>query len=136
MKTTVPVRNRIAIGLPMLGLAAILLLGTLYSRANYISSSPFSTDRDTITVQKDVKSKKYKIKLYPNASHQVLFFSAAGEQGRVYQLYLFDMEGKLVKQANIRNNQTTVLNKIDKGNYMFEVFSDDERIENGLVMVR
>ena len=135
MKTTVPVRNRIAIGLPILGLA-ILLLGTLYSRANYTSNSPFSTDRDTITVQKDLKSKKHKIKLYPNASHQVLFFSANGEQGRVYQFYLFDMEGKLVKQANIRNNQTTVLNKIEKGNYLFEVFSDDERIENGLVMVR
>jgi hypothetical protein len=135
MKTTVPVRKRIATRLPILGLV-ILLLGALSSSANYNSISPFSSDRDTITVQKELKSKKHKIKLYPNASHQVLFFSANGEQGRVYQFYLFDMEGKLVKQANIRNNQTTVLNKIEKGNYFFEVFSDDERIENGLVIVR
>lgn len=135
MKTTVPVRNPIATRLPILGLV-ILLLGPLFSRANNNSIAPFSSQRDTITVQKDLKSKKHKIKLYPNASHQVLFFSANGEQGRVYQFYLFDMEGKLVKQANIRNNQTTVLNKIDKGNYLFEVFSDDERIENGIVIVR
>ena len=135
MKTTVPLRNRIATRLPILGLV-ILLLGPLFSSANNNSIVPFSSQRDTITVQKDLKSKKHKIKLYPNASHQVLFFSANGEQGRVYQFYLFDMEGKLVKQANIRNNQTTVLNKIDKGNYLFEVFSDDERIENGLVIVR
>jgi len=135
MKTTVPARKRIATRLPILGLA-ILLLGALSSSAKNNSISPFSSDRDTITVQKDLRSKKHKIKLYPNASHQVLFFSANGKQGRVYQFYLFDMEGKLVKQANIRNNQTTVLNKIEKGNYLFEVFSDDERIENGLVIVR
>lgn len=135
MKTTVPVRKRIATRLPILGLV-ILLLGALSSSAKNNSISPFSSDRDTIRVQKQLKSKKHKIKLYPNASHQVLFFSANGQQGRVYQFYLFDMEGKLVKQANIRNNQTTVLNKIEKGNYLFEVFSDDERIENGLVIVR
>jgi hypothetical protein len=66
----------------------------------------------------------------------VLFFSASGQSGKVYQLFLFDIDGKLVKQVNIRNRQTTVLNKIEKGNYVFEVFSDDERIENGQVIVK
>jgi hypothetical protein len=42
----------------------------------------------------------------------------------------------LVKQVNIRNRQTTVLNRIEKGSYVFEVFSDDERIENGQVIVK
>lgn len=135
MKTIVPLRKLIATRVPILGLA-FLLLGSIQSQANNNLPGPFSSQRDTITIQKDTKSKKHKIKLYPNASHQVLFFSANGEQGRVYQFYLFDMEGKLVKQANIRNNQTTVLNKIEKGNYLFEVFSDDERIENGMVKVR
>jgi len=91
---------------------------------------------DTILVQKAQVSKKNKIKLYPNASHEVLFFSAAGEEGKVYQLFLFDLDGKLVKQVNIRNRQTTVLNRIAKGSYLFEVFSDDERIENGQVIVK
>ena len=95
---------------------------------------------DTILVQKQTISKKYKIRLYPNASHEVLFFSASGPtnnaDGKVYQLYLFDVEGTLIKQANIRNKQTTVLNNIEKGHYVFEVFSDDERIENGQLIVR
>ena len=66
----------------------------------------------------------------------MLFFSASGEQGKVYQLFVFDMDGQLIKQANIRNRQTTVINNIDKGMYSFEVFSDDERIENGTLSVR
>ena len=106
------------------------------------TAAPASTHSpaDTILIQKQITSKKYKIRLYPNASHEVLFFSATGPasqgDGKVYQLYLFDVEGNLIKQANIRNKQTTVLNNIGKGRYIFEIFSDDERIENGHLIVR
>lgn len=92
--------------------------------------------RDTILISKVQSSRKHKVKLYPNADHQVLFFSASGEAGRVYQLYLFDMDGKLSKQIQIRNKETTVLTNIIKGSYLFEVFSDDERIENGSLTIK
>ncbi len=91
---------------------------------------------DTIVVFKQQTSRKHGIKLYPDASHQVLFFGAKGQYGRAYQLFLFDVEGKLMRQVNIKNNQTTVLEEMEKGDYVFEVFSDDERIETGQVRVR
>ena len=90
----------------------------------------------SIQVSKAQTSKRHKIRLYPDARQQVLFFSAAGENGKVYQLYLFDMDGRLVNQAHIRNKETTVLTTISEGNYLFEVFTDDERIENGQLTVR
>jgi len=90
---------------------------------------------DSVLVQKRTTSKKCKIKIYPNAEHDVLFFNARGVDGKVYQLFLFDVEGKLVKQASIKNKQTTILENIEKGSYLFEVFSDDERIENGQVTI-
>ena len=90
----------------------------------------------SIQVIKAQTSKKHKIRLYPDARQQVLFFSANGEDGKVYQLYLFDMDGRLVNQAHIRNKETTVLTTISEGNYLFEVFTDDERIENGQLTVR
>lgn len=98
-----------------------------------------ATGKDTIhsiQVSKSQSSKKNKIRLYPDARQQVLFFSAGGEDGKVYQLYLFDMEGRLVNQASIRKGETTVLTNITEGNYLFEVFTDDERIENGRLAVR
>ncbi|WP_207514925.1 T9SS type A sorting domain-containing protein [Longitalea luteola] len=91
---------------------------------------------DTILVQKQVTSKKHKIKLYPNAEQDVLFFSVRGSEDKVYQFFLFDVNGNLVKQANIKGRQTTVIDNIEKGNYLFEVFSDDVRIENGQVIIR
>lgn len=90
----------------------------------------------SIQVSKSQSSKKNKIRLYPDARQQVLFFSAGGESGKVYQLYLFDMDGRLVNQASIRKGETTVLTNITEGNYLFEVFTDDERIENGHLAVR
>jgi hypothetical protein len=74
--------------------------------------------------------------LYPNAEHDVLFFSVRGSETKAYQLFLFDIAGTLIKQANIKGRQTTVIDNIEKGNYLFEVFSDDERIENGQVIIR
>jgi hypothetical protein len=100
---------------------------------------PHSTGSDTlhsIRVSKALSSKKNKIRLYPDARQQVLFFSVNGEDGKVYQLYLFDMDGRLVNQAHIRNKETTVLTTISEGNYLFEVFTNDERIENGQLTVR
>jgi hypothetical protein len=137
MKTIVPARKHTVITMPLL-VAVSMLLSSFNSPASSIisSSGTASILRDTILVQKMQVSKKIKIRLYPNANHEVLFFSASGESGRVYQLYLFDLDGKLVKQVNIRNKQVTVLNRIEKGNYLFEVFSDDERIENGQVIVK
>lgn len=137
MKTIVPVRKHTVLTIPLM-VTVIILLGSFKSPAsrNFSSTGTASILRDTILVQKMQVSKKIKIRLYPNANHEVLFFSASGESGRVYQLYLFDLDGKLVKQVNIRNKQITVLNRIEKGNYLFEVFSDDERIENGQVIVK
>jgi len=100
------------------------------------SGRPDTNTIRTILVNKSLKSKKNTIRLYPDARKQVLFFSANGESNKVYQLYLFDMDGKLVNQAAIRNRETTVLTNIGEGNYLYEVFSNDERIENGQLTVR
>lgn len=139
MSTIVP--NRKLSQRTWLLLTAGMLLSAGASAANNTFTpnnriSGYLAPADTILVQKQVNSKKHKVKLYPNASHQVLFFNVTGDDGKVYQLYLFDVEGKLVKQANIRNKETTVLNNIGKGTFLYEVFVDDERLENGSVIIR
>ena len=131
MKTIVPLK-RICI---VLSFPATLLLLCADSSAAPISNR-ISDVRDTILISKAQTSRKHKIKMYPNADQTVLFFSVSGEPGRVYQLYLFDLDGKLTKQTQIRNKETTVLTNIVKGNYTFEIFSDDERIENGQLIIK
>ena len=116
-------------------LTIVLLLTGAHTSFGYPLPVP-TCSIDTILVQKQFTSKKHRIKLYPNAGHNVLFFSVRGVEGKAYQLFLFDVAGNLIRQANIKSKQTTVIDNIEKGNYLFEVFSDDERIENGQVIIR
>lgn len=135
MKTLVPLRKKLH---ALFLFAAIVTLSCSVesSFAGYSNSLVPTGTRDTILISKSQSSKKHKIRLYPNADHRVIFFSASGGPGRIYQLYLFDMDGKLSRQIQIRNKETTVLANIVKGSYLFEVFSDDERIENGQLVIK
>ena len=118
---------------------ALLTIAMLFAGANttFGCTLPVPTySNDTVLIQKQVISKKQKIRLFQNDDQSALFFSVRGLEGKVYQLFIFDVTGNLVSQANIKSKQTTVIDNIEKGNYLFEVFSDDERIENGQVIIR
>lgn len=127
---------------PLINLIVYLFISVVFCSASadarsgtQIHSMEKCVVGDSIVVQKSNVSRKHRIQLYPDASQRSLFFSVKGKSGRVYQLFLFDVEGHLVKQANIRDRETTILPAIERGDYTFEVFSDDERIENGQVYV-
>jgi len=120
--------------IPGLLTIAMLLAGAHTSFGCPLSVPTYSND--TILVQKQVTSKKHRIRLFQNDDQSALFFSVHGLEGKVYQLFIFDVTGNLVSQANIKSKQTTVIDNIEKGNYLFEVFSDDDRIENGQVIIK
>ncbi len=121
---------------PSSAVLRIIVLLIMASGMQTTLASAIAGPRDTIVISKAQGNKKYKIKLYPNATHEVIFFTAVGEEGKIYQLFVFDMESKLIKQTMVRNRQTSYLTKFNKGEYTYEVFSDDERIENGSVIVK
>ena len=101
-----------------------------------VSKASASMNTDTIFIQKNSVVKSHRLNLYPDANQKVVFFSVRGAEGTVYQLYVFDTGGRLIKQAETRNKQTTVIKGIQKGTYFFEVFSDDKRIGNGQIAIR
>jgi hypothetical protein len=145
MVKTVPLKKtfsspKVLTGLAALGLVLCLQTNFAYAAAGEHSAGshhpPGNDTTHSIQISKSLSSKKHKIRLYPDARQQVLFFSANGENGKVYQLFLFDMDGRLVTQTQIRNRETTVLTNISEGNFLFEVFTDDERIENGQLLVK
>ena len=111
---------------------AALLIVMFFS----VNRASASLNSDTIFIQKNNVVKSHRISLYPDANQKVVFFSVRGEEGEVYQLYVFDIDGRLVKQAETRNKQTSVVKGIKKGSYFFEVFSDDKRIGNGQIAIR
>jgi len=133
MNISVPRRILTATTPLVLLVSAMIMSNSSFARNH---SGQVNPSNDSIVVQKRMLSKTHKVTLYPDAMQKVLFFTVKGEEGKVYQLYVFDLDGNLVKQTEIRNKQTTFIEKIDKGVYLFDVFCDDDRIGNGQIAVR
>lgn len=112
-----------------------LLCAGLCFSASAIANPPLPFKLDSIVVKKTMNNRSHKVALYPDAEQKVLFFTVRGFSGKVYQLFVFDMQGNIIKQAEIRNKQTTLIKDIDKGTYLFEVFSNDDRIGEGQIAV-
>ena len=117
-------------------LLMVMFCSVAFAADSFGNNATTTPHGDTIYIQKSTVNKLHRVSIYPDASQKVVFFSVRGQEGNVYQLYLFDVDGKLVRQTETRNKQTTILKHIETGVYFFEVFSDDLRIGNGQIAVR
>jgi len=115
----------------MIGLSA-----TLPAHAGVASSGTNHDNRYLILVTKSQNNKKHNVRLYNRDGQEQLLCSVTGPEGKHYQLYVFDMEGRLMIQAKMLSRETKTLNRIPKGNYFFEVLSQDEQVESGQLTVK
>ena len=106
------------------------------ARANINSPLQVTGFGDSIIIKRCVNNKNPNARIYPSITNEKLFFAVADKNGKSYQLFLFDMDSKLVKQTPVMKTQRKLQISVEKGNYLFEVFSDDERIENGSIVIK
>ena len=91
---------------------------------------------DSIVVRILQSKKPPVFELVPDVSQEVLLFTAKGEKGKIYQLFLFNIDGKLIRQTQVHSKETSLLSGLEKGDYLFEVLSEDDRIGNGNIAIR
>ena len=113
---------------------ALLLMCKTTLAGNLFTNRVVSHDSIVVSILQSKKPPAFE--LYPDASHEILLFTAKGEKGKVYQLFLFNIEGRLIRQIQVHSKETTLLSGLTKGDYTFEILSDDERIGNGNITVR
>src|SRR5579862_4386000 len=94
-------------------------------------SSVYAASRDTTVITKIFGNKNQSAPLFSGTNKQTLFFSAKLKQKKNCRFYMFDMDGNLVAENDIYNKQGVEFTNMQKGNYYFEIFSRDKRIENG-----
>ena len=112
-------------------LSAIFVTSTALSFAGALPAYP-----SAVVVTKNLTSKKHKIRLFTASDAKTLLFTVDGVRGNRYTLYVFDLDGKLVTQSVIRNHETSILPNINSGGYLYEVFVEDQKVENGMLTVR
>lgn len=137
MKITVPAKKMISnLSSSMMVFLFALSMLSSKEKSSGASNTAGPDHSYTITISKLFENKNYNIEMRTNSSLHQLLITAGPEQKKVYRFYLFDIDGKLKAQADIRSSEKTAFVNISKGNYLFEIFSNDERIENGELTVR
>lgn len=74
--------------------------------------------------------KKNAVSIYPNPSYN----GTVGVRSNLMQIlhfYIFDLEGTLIYQTVLKAKDEKLVDQLKKGTYMYNVFANDESIEEG-----
>jgi len=130
MKTTI----RQCVG----NLSAVLLFLTAAHSTQAADKIPVARKEAhySVFVNKTQNSKKPRIRLYTSAGTDQVLCSVNGVQGKKYEVFIFNLYSQLVTQMTMRSGETSTLENVTRGNYIFEVLVDDEHIERGQFTVK
>ena len=114
---------------------AVLIGSTALANGNAVATQrPFSDSLKLkpafITVKKSV------VKLYPNPTWSGTVKVSTNLNGEALHFYVFDVEGTLIGQAFLQDKQPHTIGNLKKGVYVYEVFKNDESIEQGKIFVK
>jgi hypothetical protein len=91
---------------------------------------------NALMITKNLNNKKHKIRLFTASDNKTLLFTVNGVEGKLYTLFVFDLDGKLVMQSAILNHETGILPEIGAGSYLYEVLVADAEVENGQLKIK
>jgi len=100
------------------------------------SKSSAKSFQDSIVISKISENNDHIIELSSGNSPHKLLISVNKPQKKVYRFYMFDIDGNLKAQIDIRSNEKVAFVNIEKGSYYYEIMSSDEKIENGQLTVK
>ena len=74
------------------------------------------------------------VRLYPNPSPDgtITVNSTVKEQ---LHFYVFDLEGTLLHRITLKGKQQRTITNLERGTYIYDVFKNDESIEQGKIIV-
>ena len=79
--------------------------------------------------------KKSTIKLYPNPSpNGVITVNSTINES--LHFYVFDLEGTLLHRIILKGKDQKKISNLKKGTYIYDVFKNDESIEQGEIVVK
>jgi len=84
-----------------------------------------------------VQDKKINVRIYPNPSpNGTVYISSNHNSDKEIQFYVFDLEGTMMHNITLNAKGKKTITGLRKGVYMYDVFSDDESIERGKIIVK
>jgi len=121
-------RNLLFAGLFLLTALTVFAQKDFSTAGNIISN-------DSPVLKKESEDHKTVVKIYPNPSYGKLSVTANTSSSSLH-FYIFDLEGTLIYQAVLKNKERKIVTDLKKGTYMYDVFENDESIEEGKIVIK
>ncbi len=112
------------------------LLFVCFSAANAQASNyAYNLTSTNESKAKDIDRKNNSVSISPNPSYTG-DISVTSKSEQVLHFYIFDLEGTLIYQTVLKTKEKKAINSLNKGTYMFNVFANDESIEEGKLIIK
>lgn len=117
---------------PKILLAAFFLMGCFAAHSQSAKAISFTS---VVENASNIGNRKNSIIVSPNPSYNGNI-TVTTKISEVVHFYIFDLEGTLIYQTVLKENEKKLVSKLTKGTYMYNVFVHDESIEEGKLIVK
>ncbi len=95
-----------------------------------------STLSDSLIIKPNLLfRKKAVVKLSPNPTYDGTISVTANNEENLH-FYVFDLEGTLLHRIILNGKEKKVIPNLIKGTYTYDVFKNDESVEEGQIIVK
>jgi hypothetical protein len=115
-------------------LTALLFVCFSAANAQAINYS-YSLSSTNESKAKYADKKNNTVSISPNPSYTG-DISVTSKSDQVLHFYIFDLEGTLIYQTELKSKEKKAINSLNKGTYMYNVFANDESIEEGKLIIK
>ncbi len=99
------------------------------------TNNSFTFSSQTESEKKVWVKKNNVVSISPNPSYNGQV-SVTSKSDQALHFYIFDLEGTLIYQAVLKTKEKKAITDLNKGTYMYNVFANDESIEEGKLTVK
>jgi hypothetical protein len=112
------------------------LLFVCFTAANAQASNyAYSLNSTNESKARDTDKKNTTVSISPNPSYTG-DISVTSKSEQELHFYIFDLEGTLIYQTVLKTKEKKAINSLNKGTYMYNVFANDESIEEGKLIIK
>ena len=110
----------------------ITLCMLIQSSVSFAAEDPRETKKTRVSSSRNNSS----VKIYPDIVKRVMHVVAKDNEGTGIDFFVFDLEGTIIKHYKMQSGEHQKLNGLERGTYIFSVFSGDEETATGNIEIR